>query len=118
MALTYAGTGLLLCARRPSNRTGLLLVGGGLSGLVAVLLNTSQRPFVVVAAVVSAMPIAVMVHVLVAFPSGRLAPGLPRVTAITAYAFALIGNLPTNLFAPGGPLFVAYTPDTIPGARS
>ncbi len=108
--VTYAGTGLLLWARRPSNRTGLLLVVGGLSWLVAGLLNTAQQPLAAVGAVLSALPPSVMVHVLLAFPSGRLAPGLPRATVIASYAFALVSNLPANLFTPGSPIFVADVP--------
>ena len=106
----WVGTGLLAWSRRPSNRTGLLLVAAGGSSLAAALGNTAERPLVAVGALVGSLPLALALHVLLAFPSGRTQGGPARTAVVAGYLIALLGPLPALLFAPGSPITVADVP--------
>jgi hypothetical protein len=69
---SYIGLGLAAWVRRPSNRTGPLMVLVGLVFL-AGLLNSAEPPALhALGAWVRPLHLAVFMHLLLAFPSGRL----------------------------------------------
>jgi signal transduction histidine kinase len=85
------GTGLRAWERRPENRFGALLVAMGfaycLSGLIV---TTDPWPFIA-GLLLIALPYAILFHILLAFPSGRLgAPG-DRLLAGASYLVATVG---------------------------
>ncbi|HSK59369.1 MAG TPA: hypothetical protein VK935_09980 [Actinomycetospora sp.] len=88
--LVYVGVGAVAWARRPSNRTGALLVVGGLVWLVAGLVNTLVPLLIAAGQLVAWVPVAVIVHATLAFPSGRLAGAGSRALAAAAYLVALL----------------------------
>ncbi len=106
----WCTTGLIAWSRRPSNRTGLLLVGGGCAFLVSALGNVPQRPIAAVGALLASLPLALNVHLLMAFPSGRLRGRGILALVVVIYVLAGLGPLPQRLFTPGGPAFIADLP--------
>ena len=107
----YIGAGLLAWWRRPANRIGALIVAGGAAMLIADLLNTAVPVLVDVGIVMATVCLAVILHLLHAFPSGRLRSTASRVTVATAYGVAVLLQPPLYLFRPGNPLTVADRPD-------
>lgn len=110
-AWIYTGTGVVAWLRRPGSLMGLLMTAGAFVWLAAGLNNTTVPALVALGLIVTTLPIALVIHLLLAFPSGRLRTRAARFTVIGAYATALIGQVPRYLFAPAGPLQV----DDVPG---
>ncbi|MFC5138176.1 ATP-binding protein [Actinomycetospora rhizophila] len=112
--VVYAGVGAVAWARRPSNRTGAVLVAGGLAWLAAGLVNTTVPLLIAVGQVTAWIPIAIVLHALLAFPSGRLGAAGPRALAGAGYLVAILPQpvryAATPLAPPYDPLFVADRP--------
>jgi signal transduction histidine kinase len=106
--------GLVAWSRRPSNRLGPLLYVGGLIFLVAALQNTNSSALVAVGLIFSAAPIAVLLHILLAFPSGRLNSRLPRALVLAGYVITIGLQAPRYLLTSAtglpGVLAVAHNP--------
>jgi signal transduction histidine kinase len=111
-AWVYAGAGVLAWLRRPGSLMGLLMTAGAFAWLLAGLVNTNVSALVAIGLVVTTVPVALIIHLLLAFPSGRVRGGA-RATVLATYAVALIGQVPLYLFAPGGPLQVADRPGLV-----
>ena len=94
----YGAAGLLAWSRRPSSRVGPLLVAAGVSWLAAGLVGTEVKPLVALGLVSSTAPLALVVHVLHAFPSGRVR-GAGRPIVLAGYVVALGMQAPLYLFA-------------------
>lgn len=107
----WAATGLLAWSRRPSNRTGLLLLAGGGWFLAGALANVPERPLAAFGVLVGSVPLAVSLHVLLAFPSGRVRGRGARTVVVAAYLVAVLAPLPAALFTAGSPAAVADAPD-------
>ncbi len=111
----YAAAGLVAWWRRPGNRIGALLVAGALSWLVSGLANTAAPALIVPGTILGTVPVAVVVHLLLAFPSGRLRTRAARVTAAATYAVAVLDPVPAYVFAaatgPDSALAVTDRPD-------
>jgi signal transduction histidine kinase len=114
-SLVYAAAGVTAWWRRPSNGTGVILLLGAMSWLVAGLLNTAVPDLAAAGVVTATLPVAVVVHLLLAFPSGRLRSWQARALTATGYVTALVLQIPLYLFvpqaSPGGMLATASRPD-------
>jgi hypothetical protein len=95
----YLAVGLLAWLRRPSNRMGSLLSAGGLVWLAAGLANTDLPELIAVGQILATAPLAIVVHLLVAFPSGRLATSGARALVAVAYFTAIVLQAPCT-FSP------------------
>ena len=93
--------GCLAWLRRPTNRTGVLLVYGGATMMIASLINSSLPLVSAVGVIASGLIIPVQMHLLMAFPSGRL-QGRFKIIAITMYLAATVLACPEYLFAGTG----------------
>jgi len=82
----YLATGLLAWRRRPANRVGALLVFGALTYFGAGLANTGSSALIAAGQIVASLPIVIVLHLLLAFPSGRLRTTLGRGLAGVGYA--------------------------------
>ena len=71
-AWVYVGTGVLAWLRRPGSLMGLLMTAGAFVWLAAGLYNTTVPALVALGLIVATLPIALVIHLLLAFPSGRL----------------------------------------------
>jgi hypothetical protein len=117
VGLLYVGAGLLAWWRQPRGRIGALLVACGFSVLAASLGNTSIGPFTAVGPVAAELPIGVLLHLLLAFPTGRLPDRRSRVLACVGYVVTVGLEAPQYLF--GDPasvpaaLIIANRPDVV-----
>ncbi|HEY0279954.1 MAG TPA: ATP-binding protein [Solirubrobacterales bacterium] len=100
-ALIYIFTGLFAWARRPSNGMGALIVAGGFTWIAAGLVNTEVPGLVAIGLVFSTVPLAVIVHLLHAFPSGRLRGAASKWTVAVGYFVVLILQMPVYLWGQG-----------------
>ncbi|MFF2388715.1 sensor histidine kinase [Agromyces sp. NPDC058104] len=101
VALVWFVAGTIAWRRRPSSRTGLLIWVGGVTILAAGLLNTGLPFGVIVGSVFSTAMLAVTIHLLLAFPSGRLPDAPSRVIVVAAYVVALVLQVPNYVFGAG-----------------
>ncbi len=112
-AVTFISAGVLAWIRRPSNRMGPLLYLSGIIVVLAGLQNTSSPGLVAVGLILGVVPIATVLHGLLAFPSGRLGRGLPLVLVTLGYLITVLVEAPAYLFAqptPIDPLQIAHDP--------
>ncbi|MEJ2867802.1 serine hydrolase [Actinomycetospora sp. OC33-EN08] len=117
--IVYVVVGAVAWARRSRNRTGPILVAGGFVWFVAALVNTVEPVLIAAGQIIAWVPVAVIVHVLLAFPSGRLDTGRTRLLAAAGYLIAVLpqpvryGTMPAT--PPYDPLLVADRPDVAYG---
>jgi signal transduction histidine kinase len=113
----FIGTGIAAWLRRPENRFGALMVAVGftycLSGLIV---TTESWPFIA-GLLLIALPYAVLFHILLAFPSGRLESRGARALAGAAYGTATLAwwgcvliDDTTRIGVPANPLLIADEP--------
>ena len=90
VGLTFVASGLVARVRRPDNRTGLLMILVGLGWFGGALQASDASVPYTAGYVGSALIAALLIHLILAFPSGRLVTrGERRVTA-AMYAVALV----------------------------
>jgi signal transduction histidine kinase len=106
----YTAAGMVAWSRRPSNRLGLVMVAGGYAVLVSNLAQTQDAVLFALGTAVTTVPLAVVVHLLHAFPSGRLPTAASTVVVVVGYLVCTVLQAPLYLFAPGR-LGVAQRPD-------
>jgi signal transduction histidine kinase len=99
-ALAYATAGAAAWWRRPSNQLAPIMLAGALLLLLGGLAGTDVLALSALGVVLATAPLAVVVHLLHAFPSGRLRSATSRCTVGTAYAVCLLLQVPLYLFAP------------------
>lgn len=113
----FLGAGLEAWRRRPSNRTGSIMVLGAVSWFLAALFNSTAPALEVVGALFATAPLAVVVWLLHAFPSGRLRSVTSRRTVVAGFVVALLLQAPLYLFdpevTPDGFLAMADRPDLV-----
>ncbi|MGB3602658.1 MAG: histidine kinase [Gordonia sp. (in: high G+C Gram-positive bacteria)] len=90
--------GLLAWQRRPGNPMGMIVTVGGFAVLAGTLGNTGIPALVAVGSVTATLVLAVTVHLLLAFPSGRLPDRASRVVVVAAYVVSLVLEAPRYLF--------------------
>ncbi|GAA3773491.1 hypothetical protein GCM10022240_26760 [Microbacterium kribbense] len=112
--LVYAGAGLIAWSRRPSNTLGPIMLLGAVVWLVGALGANGPSPVALTAVVIGSVPLAVVVHLLLAFPSGRLRSPAAHGVVAAGYAVSLILQIPLYLWnpdaSPGGVLAIADRP--------
>lgn len=113
ISLVYVAAGLAAWRRRPSSQLGTLLVVGGGVWLLSGLVNTGVPELVAVGGVTRILVIAVIVHLLVAFPTGRLRTRAERLVVAAGYVVCVIVELPLHLFRPDGVLSIADRPELV-----
>ena len=96
---SFVGTGLYAWQRRPESRTGALMVVLGFAWCLAAL-NFSNVPLLyTVGLIAGGLWGAVFLQLVMAFPSGRLAPGRDRSIVIAGYLIFTLASIPAMLFA-------------------
>ena len=96
---SFVGTGLYAARRRPESRTGELMVLLGFAWFISVL-GLSDSPWLYsIALVTGGLWGGVFLQLVMAFPSGRLAPGWDRRLVIAGYAIFTLATLPAMLVA-------------------
>ena len=98
IGLGFVGAGLVAWYRNPENRTGKLLVATGFAWYVG-LLEYTEPPFLYsVGFLLANLYVAPAVHLLLAYPSGRLGTGLDRALVACTYLIVSLGFLPVAIF--------------------
>jgi signal transduction histidine kinase len=96
---SWIGVGLYAWWRRPDNRFGVLMTAVGFAFFLSSLSAADTRWLFTVGVVLSSVYASVFVHMLVSYPDGRVgSPGMRRLVA-AGYAIAVIGPLPSLMFA-------------------
>lgn len=101
VAALYVLGGVLAASRRSGNRFGALMVLGGLTLWAAGLEGIDEPALTSVGFVVALMPFAAVIHLMLAFPSGRLRSRAERLLVGTTYAAMLALIAPTYLWGQG-----------------
>jgi PAS domain S-box-containing protein len=97
---SFIAAGLIARTRQPLNRTGLLLIAVGFWWLVGSLVSANDSALWTLGVAVSAIAAGFLVHLLLAYPSGRLESRWERGVVATGYVLVVLGNLPFLLVEP------------------
>jgi signal transduction histidine kinase len=109
----FVGVGLFAWGRRPDNRVGMLMAATGFSWLFAGV-GFSDLPLAfTIGQVLGALYFAVVLHLLLAFPAGRLQSTFERRIVAAAYLLTTIGVLPIWLFADPAELDCDHCPENL-----
>jgi len=101
LGVLYIGVGLVGWQRRPHNRIGPIIVVGGIVVVLVSLGNVGPPSLVAVGLVFATVPLGVIVHLLLAFPSGRLTTRSSRLIVVSVYAVGLFLQAPLDLVEAG-----------------
>src|ERR1700730_4705375 len=96
--LAFISVGLVAWSLRPANRVGPLMMGVGFASLISADLGFLPAPFGPLHAILGNLPWAVLVHMLLAFPGGRLVSRLERIVVWGLYASALLAGAASAVF--------------------
>jgi signal transduction histidine kinase len=97
VGLVYVGAGLLAWARRPHNRIGVLLTAAGLAWIGWGLRAADIPLLAALGLLCGPLPFAITVHLLLAFPSGRLEGRAERIVVSAGYLLVPFVYAPTEL---------------------
>jgi len=100
VCFTFVGTGVAAIRRRPYARFGLLLAAVGFASLVSVLHDANGALLYTLGVLASNVVFAVLVHALLAFPSGHLRTRTARLLVVAAYVDMLALQAVAVLFDP------------------
>ena len=100
VGLVFVASGLAALWRRPENRTGLLLAGVGYLSFLGVLASVENDWVFSAGVAFGAVGFGTFVHLLLAFPWGRLARRRDRAIVGVTYLLAVGGNVGVLLFDP------------------
>ncbi|POH73523.1 sensor histidine kinase [Arthrobacter glacialis] len=102
VTVVYLLAGLRAWHRRPGNRLGPLILFGGFAVFLSGMGNTDIPVFVAASTIGATLILAVIVHMLHAFPSGRLQGRISKFTVLAAYLNSLLLQAPGYLFRADG----------------
>lgn len=96
----WTAAGIIAWWRRPLSGTGGLLLSGALAVFIAGAGNLGLPVFTELSTIFATYVLAVTVHLLHAFPSGRLRGRLSEVTVVAAFLVAVLLQAPLYLLSP------------------
>lgn len=105
-AIVYAvwlGAALLAWWRRPGNETGQLMLLGAAAIFLGGIANVPVPAFIVINSVCATLILAVVVHILHAFPSGRLRNRASLATVVLGYVVCIGFDLAATIAASHAP---------------
>ncbi|HEV2874440.1 MAG TPA: histidine kinase [Thermoleophilaceae bacterium] len=110
---SFIGVGLFAWRRRPDNRVGMLMAGTGFAWLAAGAgLSDLPLPFTI-GQVIGPLYFAVVIHLLLAFPSGRLQGRFERRLVAGAYLLTTVAVVPLWFFADPADLDCPECPENL-----
>ena len=83
--LSFVGAGLVAWRGRPERLTGALMIGTGFALFAGTLVDANRSVPFTVGLALSPLATAVLAHLILAFPDGRLHSGLERFLVVAAY---------------------------------
>ena len=99
---SFIGTGLFAWWRRPGNRTGLLMTAAGFAWFATSLSASDDDLVFTIGIALDALFPAILGHLLLAFPSGRLETRAERMIVAGIYLVATVLQVPALLFEDAG----------------
>ncbi len=110
----YIGTGLFAWSRRPHNRTGMLMTAVGFAYFLSSLTSSNDNLVFTIGLLLANVFLVVALHMVLAFPTGRLATrGLRQLIGI-AYGVSVLLQLAFMLVTPDAcPECSPATPDNL-----
>lgn len=102
----YLGAGMIARRRRPHNRIGLLMLLTGLSLWFAALVDAPVHFLSMVGAATASLPLALTLHLLLAFPSGRVRGRFARFLVLGGYVASTVLQAPLLLLGDGPMAFL------------
>src|SRR5215217_2030721 len=81
IGLSFIGTGVFAWWRRPLNRFGLLMCAVGFAWFLRGLIESNDSTFFTIGAYLSPLYMVLAIHMVLAFPSGRLETAAARAIA-------------------------------------
>jgi signal transduction histidine kinase len=108
----FAGAGIFAWWRRPENRTGPLMTLVGFTWFLGALSSANAAWAYTLGLLLGALWIGALVHMLVAFPTGRVEPGLERWVVVLGWSAAVGLPLLVTLVT-GRPADCADCPDNL-----
>jgi signal transduction histidine kinase len=109
----FIGVGLFAWARRPDNRVGMLMAATGFAWFLSGLSFSDVPLIFTVGQLFGSLFFAVVIHLLLAFPSGRLQSRFERRIVGTAYFLTTVVVAPLMLFADADALECESCPDNV-----
>lgn len=102
MIVLYCVSGLLAAWRQPQNPFGLLMIWTGVTVWGAGLQSVPYPGIAIIGDITQTLPLAAVVHLVMAFPYGRLPDRISRLVVTAIYTVALVLQAPSYLFAGDG----------------
>ena len=93
VGLSFLASGVIALWRRPENRTGALLVAVSYLWFLGALTESSNDWVYTIGVIVNSMLLGAFVHLLLAFPSGRLKGRRDAMLVASVYALLFVGNV-------------------------
>ena len=112
----YVVAGIIAWQRRPSNAMGGLMVWTGAAVLVGGIGSTGVPLLQALGTILATLALAAVIHLVLAFPTGRLETPATRVTVWSAYFVSVVMQTPLYLFDPNSsfpPLAIADAPTLV-----
>lgn len=101
IVVLYFASGLVALWRQPHNPFGSLLVLTGLVHWCSGMLTVPVLGLSVIGSLTKSLPLALTIHVILAFPTGRLPTRRARFTVVLAYLTSTVLELPSALRSTG-----------------
>lgn len=98
VGVSFAFCGLLAWLRRPYNRTGPLLVAFAVTWFARTFALSDDSTLFTLGLIVQWLPLAILAHLVLAFPSGRLQERASRWVVAAAYVDVTVVHLAASLF--------------------
>src|SRR5947209_7582635 len=116
----FTGTGLYAWKRRPESNIGPLMIAVGVAGLLKALAFSNHSVIFTIASLGEVLIYALLIHLLLSFPSGHLHSRLDRVLVALAYFNTTLVHLAAFVVTdpakdgcphcPGNPLLIDHAP--------
>src|SRR4051794_4340749 len=120
LGASFVGTGLYAWWRAPANRTGGLLVWVGFTFFLSAFEFSNEPALFLAGQFTDPLPTAALLHLVLAFPNGRLESRYHRGLVAVGYLNATLFQVPGIFFydstagcanCPGNPLLIVSKPD-------
>ncbi|MET0306547.1 MAG: histidine kinase [Solirubrobacterales bacterium] len=95
---SFAGTGLYAWDRRPNNNIGPLMTAVGFTWFFQALTSSGDSVVFAIGILGASLPYAILVHLLVSFPAGRLESRFQRIVVAAAYMTTTVMQLAWAIF--------------------
>ena len=95
--MAFTVTGLIAWHRRPHNHIGRLMVATAVTLLAAGMADDVIEGLRTIGQLLDSLPLAVLLHLLLAFPSGRVDGRAARSRSLAGYLVAIVLQIPQVL---------------------